>query len=250
MRKSILLLALAIVISSTISAQRWLDIGFKGAWGPTWLMNKNLMNDQQFNHVLAYGYGIGGKVGFNFNDEHELTLDVMASTFKQDFKYNVTDTVTGASPEFRKGMQFKTLDFILMYRHNKDGRYFEVGPGYSTIRSASGTNERPEFATLDGEISENLIKGYSILALGFGGYFVGTENFGITMGARFTYGLSDLISEKGKQNNYPAHYPGTTRYTTYTQSHPFTAMLVMEANLDFAYMVKAKCSNKRKILLF
>jgi len=139
------------------------------------------------------------------------------------------------------------MDFILMYRHNKDGRYFEVGPGYSIIRKASGTNTLPTFETSDGVILDNLVPGYPTMNLGFGGYFIGTENFGITFGARFSYGLTDLISEEGQANH---QYPANVSYATYTPSHPFSAQLVMEANLDFAYMVKAKCSNKRKILLF
>lgn len=246
MRKPFLLLTFVLLTNITFS-QRWLDIGLKGAWGPSWLFNKNIFDDQEFNHVLSYGYGFGGKVGFNFNDSHELTFDFMVGTFKQKFKYNVTDTITGASPEFEKSLQFGTLDFILMYRHNKDGRYLEVGPGYSIIKSASGSNSNDAYALADGDIRENLIDGYTTIVFGFGGYFVGTENFGITMGARFSYGLSDLISAEGQARH---QYPANENYPNYSESHPFTAQLVMEANLDFAYMVKAKCSNKRKILLF
>ena len=75
---------------------------------------------------------------------------------------------------------------------------------------------------------------------------MGTENFGITLGARFTYGLGDLISPEGKTR----HFPYYENYPTYAKTAPFTAMLVMEMNLDFAYLAKAKCKNKRKLILF
>ena len=74
---------------------------------------------------------------------------------------------------------------------------------------------------------------------------MGTDNFGITMGFRFNYDFSDAFTEDNM------NFPAMKNYSTaYTQSHPITAMLVMEANLDFAYMAKAKCKNKRKLILF
>jgi hypothetical protein len=84
------------------------------------------------------------------------------------------------------------------------------------------------------------------MLFGFGGYFLGTDNFGITLGARFIYGFGDLISPSGQSK----HYPYFEQYATYKKTAPFSAMLVAEANLDFAYMAKAKCKNKRKLILF
>jgi hypothetical protein len=243
MRKSVLFVVF-LSVSALSQAQGWLDIGIKGSWGPTWLFNKNIFEDQEFNHQLSFGHSFGGKLGLNFNDFHELTLDVMFGTFKQDFKFNITDSVTGASPEFEKSMSYKTLDFFLLYRHNKDGRYLEVGPAFSLVQSASGSNSWD--SSLDGEIADNLITSYPSFVFGFGSYFIGTENFGITLGARFNYGLSDLISDKGQV----FHYPANTPYPTYTASHPLYAQLVVEANYDFAYLAKAKCSNKKKVIFF
>ncbi|MFZ5552168.1 MAG: hypothetical protein ACOZCO_03560 [Bacteroidota bacterium] len=225
-------------------SQRWVDIGFKGSWGPNWLFNKNILDDQEFNNQLSYGYNFGGKIGLNFNDFHEVTFDVLSGQFTQKFKFNVDDTATGASPLFDKSFKYSTLDFALLYRHNKDGRYFEAGPQFSLLKKASGTNSYD--ATVDGDVKENFVDNYTSFVFGFGGYFIGTENFGITFGARFAYTFTDVISAQGQINHYPANQP----YPTYAESHPFTAMLVMEFNWDFAYMAKAKCSNKRKLILF
>ena len=243
MRNFILLFSL-LLFTSTINAQRWVDIGIKGGWGPNWLMNKNLADDQDFNNQLASGYTFGGKLGFNFNDFHELTFDVLATGYKFKFKFNEFDTTSNASPLYEKSFRFNVLELMLMYRHNKDGRYMEIGPSYSLMKKASGTNNFE--GANDGVIRENLIDGFTSVVFGFGTYFMGTENFGITLGARFSYTFDDIISETGKTNHYPANRP----YTSYKASHPFYALLIAEANLDFAYMAKAKCKNKRKLILF
>jgi hypothetical protein len=243
MRKLFLLLTF-FTVSSISFAQSWMDLGLKGSWGPNWLFNKNIMDDQEFNNQLSFGYNFGGKLGWNFNDFHEITFDILGGTFKQEFKFNILDTATNASPLYTKTFQYSTLDLALLYRHNQDGRYMEVGPMYSIIKKASGTNEYDE--NIDGVIKDNFVPNYFSFVFGFGGYFIGTENFGITFGARFAYSLGDLISETGQINHYPANEP----YDTYAPSHAFSAMLVMEANLDFAYMAKAKCKNKRKLILF
>lgn len=243
MRKLLLLTFLLPITNLSIS-QGWLDLGLKGSWGPNWLFNKNILDDQEFNNQLSYGYNFGGKIGLNFNDFHEMTVDVLSGQFTQKFKFNVLDTATGASPLYDKSFKYNTLDFALLYRHNKDGRYFETGPQFSLLKKATGTNSFD--ASVDGIVKENFVDNYFSFVFGFGGYFIGTENFGITFGARFNYTITDVISAQGQINNYPANEP----YPVYAQSHPFTAMIVMEFNYDFAYLAKAKCSNKRKLILF
>lgn len=244
MRKFIVLFSI-LFIAFNAQSQRWVDIGIKGGWGPNWLFNKNVMNDQEFTAQMAFGHNFGGKLGFNFNENHEITFDVMASVMKYKFKFNEYDSSTHSSPLYAKTLQYNTVDFILMYRHNNDGRYMEIGPAYSLVKKASGTNTYETNA--DGTIKDNLISSYTSMVLGFGSYFMGTENFGITLGARFSYTFNDLISPKGQTLGYPS--TGTT-YPSYSPSHPFTAMLIAEANLDFAYVVRAKCKSKTKLIIF
>jgi len=74
---------------------------------------------------------------------------------------------------------------------------------------------------------------------------MGTENFGITAGARLGFGFSDLISSEGQTVNMPT----LKAYDTYKGTFPVTLQLVFEANLDFAYLAKAQCG-RRKLLAF
>ncbi len=189
---------------------------------------------------------LGGKIGLNFNDDHEVTLDCWGMKYFQKYDYFIQDS-TGAAPLSQKSVTFNTVSFAVLYRHNKDGRHFEVGPVFNTVKKASGTNTDAGNAANDGEdIKANLNPNFMSLLFGFGGYFMGTENFGVTLGARFTYGLGDLISAEGQTR----HYPYYADYNPYKATNPFSAMLVCEFNYDFAYMAKAKCKNKRKLILF
>lgn len=242
MRKLLTLSVMAIFAMNSYS-QSWMDLGIKGGWGINFLYNKNVLDDTQINEKLSTGYSIGGKLGWNFDDFHEITFDVMYYSFIQNYKYNEKDSVTGGSPEFDRSVSFSGMQFMLLYRHNNDGRYVEIGPSLATMKKLGFTDDQAKYVPTD----LDQYKGTNRFGLvfGFGGYLVGTDNFGITMGFRFNYDFSDAFTEDNM------HFPAMKNYTTaYTQSHPITAMLVMEANLDFAYMAKAKCKNKRKLILF
>ncbi len=241
MRKRLTLSVLCLLALNTYS-QSWMDIGFKAGWGLNFLYNKNILDDGAINERLSSGYTLGGKLGWNFNDFHELTLDVMYYQFTQAYKYNVKDTVNGGSPEYNRSVGFSGLNFLLMYRHNNDGRYVEIGPMLSTTSNIKFTDELLNTSSID--LDKYKGKTQFGMSFGFGGYVIGTDNFGITMGVRFTYDISDAFTED--RNNFPAF----KTYSSYTPSHPLTAMFVLEANLDFAYMAKAKCKNKRKLILF
>jgi hypothetical protein len=232
------------LLTLSASAQKWIDLGLKGSWGPNILLNSNVFDDKDFNHRLSFGYDIGGKIGLNFGENHEVTFDVMSSNFNQKYDFNIFDSISGSSPLYQKKFSMKTLDFLLMYRHNKDGRYFEIGPKYSMVKSATGSNEY--IGHNDGVIKDNIVDSYVSAVLGFGSYLIGTDNFGITFGARFSYTFTDLISPVGKEINYPSG----TSYDSYKPSHPFTAMIVMEFNYDLGYIAKANCGERRKVIFF
>ena len=242
MRKSVLSFAF-IALSFVSYSQNWLDIGIKGGYGLTMLYNQNIFDDNAYNHQLSGGYGFGGKLGVNFGESHEVTFDVMSSSFKQGFKYSIIDSTDG-SPEYNSEVTYKALDLILMYRNNNEGRYFEIGPVLSLIRSGNQSDEFLRYTNADA--SDSWTKnGYGV-AMGFGAYLFGTDNFGITFGARFNYMISDAISQIGQQNNFPVN----KTYNTYKASHPFSAMIIMEMNYDLGYLAQANCSKRRKIILF
>ena len=110
------------------------------------------------------------------------------------------DSITNISPIYKSSMSYHSFDYMVLYRHNKDGRYMEIGPSLQTIRKVNLSDEFPSANTFDLEDVNQL---QTNLIFGFGAYFIGTENFGITTGFRISYTLSDLISNKGQEEFFP-----------------------------------------------
>jgi len=228
-------------------AQGWLDLGLKGGYGVGILNNSNIWNDASYNHKLSGSGFFGAKLGLNFNDEHEVTVDFIYGNFKQGFTYDVdiegADT-TGIiqTKEYNSEITFTNMDIILMYRHNRDGRYVEIGPKLSLISNSKRTDNYELAPAFDQSYFNKNTLG---MTFGFGAYMMGTENFGITAGARLGFTFSDLISNEGINANQPT----LKSYDTYKGSFPITLQLVFEANLDFAYLAKAQCG-RTKLLTF
>src|SRR5688572_3338036 len=102
MRKLLTLSVITLMSLNTYS-QSWADIGLKGGWGLNFLYNKNMLEDD-FTAKFSSGFALGGKLGWNFDDFHELTLDIMYYQFNQTFKYNVTDSSGKNGPEYTRGI--------------------------------------------------------------------------------------------------------------------------------------------------
>ena len=241
MKKLLFITTLFFTLGS-IYSQSWVDIGIKGLWGPTFLYNQNIFDDGNYNHQITTKGGFGAKLGYNFNQNHEVTFDFMISSFSQDFKFNVSDTSNNSTKEYSSNIGYKSMDFLLLYRNNKEGKYFEVGPIVSSIKSPTATEEGIPLSSFDMSMVNKIQSGVSV---GFGAYFMGAGNFGITGGVRISYMASDLFSANGQAAGYPT---GTT-YSPYKASHPLYVQLIFEANLDFAYMARASCG-RTKLLMF
>ena len=241
MRKLLALLS-CIFIFTAYHTQSWFDLGLKGGYGTSILMNNNIWDDSDYNHQISGAYSFGGKVGFNFNENHELTFDFMFNEFKQNFLYNQYDSISESSPLFKSSISYKSMSYIIMYRHNKDGRYSEIGTSIESILNVSREDEIDYFQGIE---RNDFIKSQANIVAGFGAYLMGSENFGITTGLRISYGLKDLISLSGQNKNLPT----LKFYDTYNASHPLSIIFIIEANFDFAYIAKAQCS-RRKLILF
>lgn len=235
--------AIAVMISS--QGQTWIDVGVKGSWGPNFLYNQNILNDVDYNNLLDYGYSFGGKLGINFDETNEITIDVMSSVRNHKFVHNKQNgSGNNGSDRYHSSLNFRALDLMLLYRGNNNGGYFEIGPQYSILSTASFSDEYENITNRD--IKDKVNTGLFGFVMGFGGYFIGTDNFGVTLGARFSYAFSDLINANGQADNLPT----LNAYKSYRGTHPFSAMLIMEFNYDLGYLASSKCSKRNKFILF
>ncbi|MES2592280.1 MAG: outer membrane beta-barrel protein [Bacteroidota bacterium] len=243
--KKIIIAFSVLICSQSLYSQGWFDIGFKGGYGLNFLANKNFYNDRAFSPNISFGYMYGGKIGINFNQSHAVTLDVTSSLFQQSYYYSLFNADSITRSEYKRKIMFNSLNVLLMYRKASDGGYFEVGPQFSTLSRARGTDGFTQTANVD--ISENFVKSYYSAVMGFGGYLAGTDNFRVTLGFRFSYALNDVISSEGRKTNFPS----ITQYESYKSSNPVSAMMIIEMNYDVGYFTRSRCK-KRKLnfLLF
>ena len=236
MLKSFYSLIFVLVFQVTSYAQPYLDFGIKGSYGWNFLINSNIMDDDSLNHQISFGYAYGGKFGFNFSPNHEITFDVMLSKFRQKFEY-LDPTYPTKKYHFRC-LEFSAMDLLVMYRNNlDDGTYFEIGPQLSLLKSSIDIDKNPAAIIKEIEVNEFLNPKYTSMVMGFGGYIIGTENFSVGLGLRIKYSPFDLLSEKGKDSFYP-------RWKAYDSHKPFTP-LTMELVLEINYEIFLVSSTKK-----
>jgi hypothetical protein len=242
--KKITLIFSILICSHIIYSQTFFDLGLKGGYGADFLANQNLYDDHNFSPKLSWGHMFGGKIGVDFNESHALMVDVSSSVFNQSYNYSLKNADSTNSSYSRK-FSYTALSIALLYKKTSNATYLEVGPQYTMVKKATGSDDFAKTSNVD--ISDNLVKSYYSLVLGFGGYIFGTDNLGISLGFRATYSLNDLISSVGQQNNFPS----INKYTSYKTSNPLTAMMIIGLDYDLGYFATSKCKKRKtRFLLF
>lgn len=240
--KKLILISIFSVLMSTTFAQTWFDIGLKGGIGTSFWYNKQIFDKQQIVHKWQPGYTIGGKIGFNFIQEHQITFDVLKSSISQDFTYR-PEGWTNSSDAVR-AFTIGGLDMLLMYRANRNGTYFEVGPQWSKYSTVKYSDSGGDFIS-PLEPSQLISKSNFGVAMGFGGYIFGTDNFGVTTGVRFNYMFNDLASAEGRDANLPIFIPNDNTNPT----NNIGVIFMLEINYDFGYLVSPTCGTRGKLFV-
>lgn len=235
MKKIILLSFLFMAISLNLKSQEiWFDAGVKGAWGPTLLMNKNVMNESYLNQKLTKGYAFGGKFAFNFGYYHGITFDLMYGASHQG--YEITNENNKAFD-----INWKTYDLYVLYRLMRTINYMEIGPKFSKVNS---------FQNDDVVTTDNYVDMYPSAVLGFGWYIFGNKSFTGTLGVRIEYAFNDIINNAGKETGYPTNPYRTQPYDEYAATNPLFAQLVFEINWGLGYFSKTMCGGRRHFFSF
>lgn len=233
---------LLLVIGLTAHTQTWFDIGLKGGIGTSFWYNKQIFDEQKIVHKFQPGYTFGGKFGFNFIQEHQITFDILKSSFSQDFTYRPEGwtAVSDARREFTIG----GLDMLLMYRTNRNGTYFEIGPQWSKYSSVEYADNGGDFIS-PMEPADLVNESNFGIAMGFGGYIFGTDNFGVSTGIRFNYMFNDLASSDARDANFPIFIPKESTNPT----NNLGVIFMIELNYDFGYLVSPRCGTRGKLFV-
>lgn len=242
--KKIIVFCVLLVVTNSVFSQGWLDVGLKGGYGLDFLINKNISDDESHEQKFSFGNVFGGKIGWNFNDDHAVNVDIMYSTFGIDYEYFTTSPIDSSKSFYTKKFNYSSLDFLFLYRNVKNTSYVELGPQFSLLKKASFTSD--EFSISNETAKSNLVDSYFSAVLGVGGFIAGGENFRLTLGLRAIYTLNDIISDIGISNNYPSG----NNYDSYVKSNPISFMAILELEFDVAFLATSNCKKSKTSLLF
>lgn len=236
--KKLTLTLSSLLFALVLNAQEiWLETALKGGAGMSFLMNKNILNDNTYRNALSPMYGFGAKVAVNFGAWHGIALEGLFNTSSQKWDYSLPN-VTG---DLQNEVKWNSLEMYLLYRYIRNRTYIEVGPMYSLIRSVEQTDNGVEIVDPDPFYENNYLAG----VFGFGGYLGGSETFSVGLGIRVHYGFTDLVSEDGRA----AGYPNPVRQNLYdseASTHPLVAQLLLEFNFGIGHWAKTSCHERMK----
>ncbi len=231
---------LFLAFSISLGAQEiWVEAALRAGDGASFLVNKNIMNDNSYGYKLTNCYGLGAKVAFNFGPWHGVSLEAMYNNLGQDFDYHL-DGTTGT---LHNSVNWKSIDTYLMYRYIRNRTYLEAGPVYSAVQSVSQNDNGAEVSSPEDFYNKSYVGG----AFGFGGYITATGTFSVGLGVRLQYGFADFVNGAGQK----AGFPNPTRQNIYSSdaaTHPAFAQFMLEFNFGVGRFARVSCGQRYKFI--
>lgn len=231
----------ALLFCFHVSAQEfWFEAGLKGGAGMSFLYNKNVLDDDNWDYKLTPMYGAGAKFSVNFGPYHGVFLEGLYNKSAQDFNFNLA----GLTDDFEYSIEWQSIDLYVLYRGIRNRTYFEIGPMYSMIQKFEQTNPLGNNKL---ETTEFYKSSYLGGAFGFGGYVVGSETFSMGLGLRLNYGFGDMVNDKGlaEGNGFPNPVKSAP-YTTDEKTNIMFAQFMVEFNFGVGRFAKTACSQRFK----
>ncbi len=237
MKKFTLTLASLLFVLVLNAQEIWLETALKGGAGMSFLMNKNILNDNSYRQVLSPMYGFGGKVAVNFGAWHGIALEGLFNSSSQKWDYTLPN-VTG---DLQNEVKWNSVELYLLYRYIRSRTYIEVGPMFSMIRSVEQTDNEVQLQNPDPFYEDN----YLAAVFGFGGYLGGSETFSVGLGLRVHYGFQDLVSAEGRASGFPNPVRESV-YSSEASTNPLVAQLLVEFNFGIGHWAKTSCHERMK----
>ncbi|MEO1257271.1 MAG: outer membrane beta-barrel protein [Bacteroidota bacterium] len=225
----------------TLHAQEfWFEAGLKGGVGMSFLYNKNVVDDSNWDYALTPMFGAGAKFSCNFGPYHGVFLEGLFNKSTQDFRYNIASS----TEDFDYSVEWQSIDLYVLYRGIKNRVYFEVGPMYSLIQKFEQPLIHNAAASESTDFYENSYFGG---VFGFGGYIAGAETFSVGIGVRLNYGFGDIVNDKGlaESNGFPNPVKDIA-YETEERTNIMFAQFLVEFNFGVGRFAKTACSERFK----
>lgn len=214
----------------------WFEAGLKGGAGMSFLYNKNIADDGNWDYALTPMYGGGAKFSVNFGPYHGVFVEGLYNQSQQDWIYNVSTS----TEDFDYSVKWQSIDLYLLYRGIRNRTYFEIGPMYSMLQKVEQGGVEPY-----NESTDFYEDSYFGGVFGFGGYVVGQETFSVGIGLRLNYGFGDLVNDAGQKDGYP-NLPNDMPYETVENTNPIFAQFLVELNFGVGRFAKTACSQRFK----
>ncbi len=216
-------------------AQMWFEIGPRAGININGYLNSNISNDDNHDYRLEQALSYGLVAGLNIGDYHGINLEWMFANNIQQITY-YGDTAGNVINKLR----WNTREINVLYRfYSFNGAYVELGPQFSHIRELSQTYDNEPVA-IDGEYENNYISGI----FGVGGFLAANDVMTLKIGIRAAYGLTDLVSAKGKTAGFPTYY---APYETYKPTRPFRVGISLEMSFGVGGIAKTQCGQRSLI---
>ena len=226
------------------SAQVWWDFGVRGGVNSGFIINSSILDHAEYPHQWTLGNLFSGRAGTNFGEHSILSVEYGRTNTSQKWYFG------GEGSQFYRTIDWSTNDWVILYRHVGDlGSYFEIGPKFSRVQSASQelSGKIPAGVVLDNDLTPYFTETYTSAVFGFGSYLAGTENLSFILSFRLEYGIQDLFS--GNENNvgFPVEFNPDAQGAA---SHPLLLQVGLEINYDIGYLVSSRCADRYKFVTF
>jgi hypothetical protein len=220
MKKSYIFLVLAfMVLSGPLSAQKRLYFGMNGTIMNTWTTNQMNYGYADMDYKITVNMGVNANVGFDFNKNFGLILQLGYACLGQKYEDLIGDTA------YSRRVNMNYLQFPLMFRFRTSGEtarfYAMVGPQFNILLSANQVYYKNDATPLDSVYNEWLNKpiligeseitdryiSYDIMArVDFGVEITIIDNLFFTAGLSLAYGLMDINDPNWQFKNVQGEY--------------------------------------------
>ncbi len=235
--KYFITLSFLVAMSYTAQSQWWFDAGVKGAFGPTLMYDDNVFDEgaTSYKHKLTTGHAFGARLGANYGYHVGVALEYSNATSRQDFVLNSDPYNT---------FKWKHNDIVAVFRYSGNGAYVELGGKLSNIAKVEVDNVNTGVS----DVSDRFVDSYTSGIFGFGSYLAGSDVLTLNMGIRLHWGFNEMVSDAGKEQNYPLIIKPLKDPSKKTLGT--AAQLQMELNYAFGRFAKTACGDRWKLILF
>jgi len=221
--------------SSTI---KWFSLAVKAGYGNSVFLNTEIKNDK--NVVFEYftpSYFYGGRFGFTYGEFVGISFEYLNSAFGQKYEPQLPTPYT-------KEIKLKSTDMLVLFRYtNEFGFYLELGPKFSTLKSADITSTSAS-VVIPTNPKEKFADKFTSVVFGLGFMPYRGERVTLSLGVRGSYATNTIMAN---ESYFLLNDPGGYSLGTYTnnKTNPLTLQVALELNYFFGFFGDATCGRGR-----